>query len=71
MMANIPSMNFFTEARMLEFWGYVRAILMSASPMVMLGVAIFCVGLVITIIIRAFRQAQDDDQDEDFDIKHY
>lgn len=70
----IPSMTFFTEERMLEFWGYVRAILSSISPMVMLAVAIIAVGLLLVIIISSFKQAakkDNDDDDRDYEVRHY
>lgn len=70
----LPSMNFFTEARMLEFWGYVRTILSSVSPMVMLAVAIIAVGLLLVIIITSFKQAakkEDDEEDQDYEIRRY
>lgn len=72
-MNEIPSMKFFTEERMLEFWGYVRELLMSASPMVMLSVAVVAVGMFLTIIINAFKQARsnNNDDDSDYEIKHY
>lgn len=72
---NIPSMNFFTKDRMLEFWGYVRELLLATSPMVMLGVAIIAVGLLLGIIISMFKQANrednDNDHDDDYEVRHY
>ncbi|MGG0718384.1 hypothetical protein ABE096_12440 [Robertmurraya massiliosenegalensis] len=64
-------MNFFTEARMMEFWGYVKTILTSASPMVMLMFALIAVGFTIGIIIRIFKEARKDDDEDDYEIKHY
>ncbi|KAB2333981.1 hypothetical protein [Bacillus mesophilum] len=72
-MNQLPSMNFFTEERMLEFWGYVRQLLSSVSPMVMLAVALIALGLFLVIIINTFKQAasKNDDDDDEIEVKHY
>ncbi|MGD6940959.1 hypothetical protein ACQCT6_02825 [Cytobacillus gottheilii] len=70
-MNQLPSMNFFTEERMLEFWGYVRQLLSSVSPMVMLAVALIALGLFLVVIINTFKQAASKDDDEEFEVKHY
>lgn len=70
---SIPDMTFFTDARMQEFWGLVKALLLSVSPMVMISVALIAVGMLLTIIVNSFKQARskDDDDDSDYEIKHY
>ena len=72
-MNQLPSMTFFTDARMLEFWGYVRQLLSVASPMVMLVAAAIAVSMLIGIIVRAIRKAKDDEDDDDqgYEVKHY
>lgn len=66
------SMVFFTPERMMEFWGYCRMLLISASPMVMISVALIAVGLTISIIVRIFAKAKEDDgADQDYEVKHY
>lgn len=67
-------MTFFTEERLLEFWGYVRSMLLSVSPMVMLMVALTAVSLLLVIVVRIFKQANrkdDKDDDDEFEIRHY
>ncbi|MFC5732168.1 hypothetical protein [Cytobacillus gottheilii] len=72
-MNQLPSMNFFTEARMLEFWGYVKQLLSAVSPMVLLAVAVIAAGMLLVIIVNAFRQAasKDDDDNDEYEVKHY
>lgn len=70
---NIPNITFATKENMNMFWGFTRALLSFASPFLMIAVAIVAVGMVITIIVVAFKKAgkeNDDDKDE-YEIKHY
>lgn len=64
--------TFFTPARLNEFWQMVVALLKLASPAVLISIAIIGVGMIVTIAIVAFKKAANqDDDDEDYDIKYY
>ncbi|WP_445486474.1 hypothetical protein [Niallia sp. 03133] len=68
----MPKINFFTEARMNEFWEYVKMLLSTASPMVLIMVAVSAAGLLITILVRIFRKAAADEEDnDDYEVRHY
>lgn len=66
------NIEFFTPARLREFWSMIEGLLKFASPSVLIFVAIMAVGMVLTIAIKAFKKgAETNDQDKDFDIKYY
>lgn len=69
----MPQINFFTEARMTEFWGYVKMLLSAASPAVLMAVALIAVGMVLSIVITAWKKSASDKEgeDDDYEIKHY
>lgn len=62
---NLPSMQFFTDARLREFWGYVRELTLTVSPLIMLAAAVVAVGMLLAIIVNAFKQASRNDDDDD------
>lgn len=69
---NIYEHEFFTSARLKEFWSMIEGLLSFAAPSVLIFVAISAVGMVVTLIIKAFRKgANSDDDDKDYDIKYY
>lgn len=64
--------EFFTFSRYREFWDMVAGLVKLASPMVLISIAMTCVGLVLVLAIRAFRKGAGDDRDDrDYDIKYY
>lgn len=64
--------TFWDSARLKEFWGIVESLLKFASPSVLIAVAIIAVGMVMTLVIYAFKKgANQDNRDDDFDIKYY
>ncbi|MFP7202636.1 hypothetical protein SFC08_16825 [Lysinibacillus halotolerans] len=67
------NISFATTENMNTFWGYVKTLLGFASPWVMLAVSILAVGMLITIVIIAWKNASKDkeEDDDDFEIKHY
>ena len=70
----MPEINFFTEERMAEFWGYVQMLLKTSMPSVMMVVALMAAGMIITIVIAAFKKAASDKEekdDDDYEIRHY
>ena len=65
--------TFFTQARLREFWDMVAGLVKLASPMVLISVAMTCVGLILVLAIRAFRKGSEPEynDDRDYDIKYY
>lgn len=61
--------NFWDSSNMSEFWQYVRMLLETAGPGVMIVFAITAVGFLIRIIVKAFRQSSE--EDDDYEIEHY
>lgn len=68
------SITFATPENMGIFWGYVKTLLSFASPWVMISVSIIAVGMLLFIVITAFKKASKDryeEDEDDFEIKHY
>lgn len=64
--------TFFTSQRLAEFWEMVEGLLKLASPSVLIFVAISAVGMLLLLVIRAFKKgANSQDDDKDYDIKYY
>lgn len=64
--------TFWDNNRLDEFWEMVMGLLKFASPGVLIIVAIAMVGLLLSIIIAAVKQASKNSKDDDdFDIKYY
>jgi len=72
-MEGIPKINFFTAERMQEFWGYVWMLMSTVNPAIMLVISLMAVGMLITVVINAFKQSakEKDDDDDDFEVRHY
>ncbi|PAE09795.1 hypothetical protein CHI02_23315 [Niallia circulans] len=72
-MNNIPKIEFFTKARLEEFWGYVWMLMSTASPGLMLVIAVISVGMLLSIVIVGFKKSSKDteDEEEDYEIRHY
>lgn len=64
---------FYTPERMAELWKNVESLLSMVSPGVMIWVAITAVGMLLIIIINAFRQATapKEEDDDDVEVRHY
>lgn len=60
--------TFFTSARLMEFWGWVKILLQMASPAVLIAVAIIAVGLLLAIVIRAFKKASKEQYAGSYDV---
>lgn len=72
----IPSeykIDFWSSNRLNEFWEMVEELTKFSAPGIMIYVAITLVGFLLIIVVRSFKQAtkNENDDDEDFDIKHY
>lgn len=66
------NISFATDGNMTVFWGFVRTLLSFASPWVMIAVAILAVGMLLAIVVQAFKKAsKEDDPDDDIEIRHY
>jgi len=75
-MYRIPQMGtFFTTQRLSVFWDYVGALIKYIAPAIMIAVAIAIVGMVLNVIITAFRKGADSEDrrkdDDDYDMKYY
>lgn len=60
--------TFFTSARLMEFWGWVKILLQMASPAVLIAVAIIAVGLLLAIVIRAFKKSSKEQYAGSYDV---
>jgi ABC-type amino acid transport system permease subunit len=63
--------DFWSDNTMTEFWGYVRMLLEGVSPGIMLTVAVAAVGIMVGIVVKAFKSSSEDEEDEDYEVKHY
>ncbi|CDQ42111.1 hypothetical protein [Virgibacillus salexigens] len=70
--------DFWTNQNMGEFWGFVKMLLQSIQPGVMIVVAVAAAGLLLGIIIKTVKTANDDeverrsvDDGEDYEIRRY
>ncbi|WP_249646155.1 MULTISPECIES: hypothetical protein [unclassified Lysinibacillus] len=75
-MYRLPQMGtFFTPQRLDVFWSYVGALIKYIAPAIMIAVALYCVGMVLNVIISAFRKGADSEDrrkdDDDIDMKYY
>jgi hypothetical protein len=67
----IPTVNFFNEENMTLFWEYCKSLLSTAAPGVLIVIAVMGVGMLITIIINAWKEANKKEQDDDYDYREY
>lgn len=73
----VPNIGTFFDSKNLKtLWDFVAVLLKYVAPGVMILVAIFCVGLVINLVIRAFKKGSDDDDDrrkddDEYDMRYY
>ncbi len=66
------SIDFWTTSNMNEFWGYVRMLLETISPGIMITVAVVAVGLLVGIVVSTWRKAQkDQEQEQDYEVRRY
>lgn len=72
-MEPIPKITFFTAERMEQLWGYTWMLLSMANPAVMLVIALLAVGMLLAIVIDAFKKSakEKDDDDDDYEVRHY
>ncbi|MFP3674969.1 hypothetical protein SB724_19220 [Bacillus sp. SIMBA_031] len=60
--------TFFTDARLGEFWHYVKYFLFVAAPLAMIVVALMTVHLLVKAIVKFYKRA---DQEEDLEYRQY
>lgn len=63
--------QFFTDARLGEMWGYIKMLLEMVSPGVMIFFAIASAGILINIVSKAFRQASKEQDNKYYDYQEY
>lgn len=63
--------DFWSTSSMGEFWGYVRMLLEGVSPGIMLTFAVVAVGLLLGIIIKAWKQSSKETEDDDVEFREY
>lgn len=61
--------DFANAENMQMFWDFTKSLLKTASPWVLISFATVAVGWLLKIIVDAFRSGNDDD--DDYDIRHY
>ena len=64
-------LEFFTDARLNEMWGYIKMLLEMVAPGVMITFGIFAVGLLVSIVAKSFRQASKEQDNQDYDYQEY
>lgn len=65
------TIDFWTDANMAEFWGFSKMLLETTAPGVMIWFAIVGVGLVLTIVVKAWRDSSKENSDEEYDYREY
>ncbi|WP_208592324.1 hypothetical protein [Gracilibacillus suaedae] len=66
------SITFWTNESMSEFWGYVKMLLETIQPGIMLTVAIVLAGALVGVVVRSFKKTEDDENnDRDYEIRRY
>lgn len=69
----MEKIDFYTTDNMNLFWEYVKGLLSTAAPGVMLWFSVVCVGLLLGIVVKAWKQSskEHDDDDDDIEFRHY
>lgn len=64
------SITFGNSTDLAEFWNMVKMLLTAVNPWVMISFSIVCVGLLLAIVVKAWRNAsKETDHDSDYDYK--
>ncbi|MCK6259391.1 hypothetical protein LCY76_22730 [Fictibacillus sp. KIGAM418] len=68
----MKQIDFYTSDNMAQFWDFTKGLLQTTAPGIMLWFAVTAVGIVLTIIVKAFRQSsKEDDEDDEIEVRHY
>lgn len=68
------NMEFFTNERLTELFGYFGSLIKLASPVALISIAMSMCGLLLFIIVRMFRKGislDKDNKERDYDIDYY
>ena len=64
------SITFGGSQDLAQFWSFVKMLLTAVNPWIMISFSIVCVGFLLSIVIKAWRNAsKDSDHDSDYDYK--
>lgn len=63
---DIDAFAFWTNARWAEFWGYVLALMQVVAPLLLLLFALWAVGMLIKMVVDAFKKADDDEEESSY-----
>lgn len=63
--------DFWTNANMGLFWEYVKTLLVTIQPGVMLWVAVGAVGLLLGIVVNAWRESSEKKKEDDVEYREY
>lgn len=62
---NNVEMNFWSQARWSEFWGYVIILIKQVAPLLLIAFALWGVGMLMKTVVDSFRKADDDDDEDE------
>ncbi|MDQ0412897.1 hypothetical protein [Mesobacillus stamsii] len=65
------SIDFWTTTNMSLFWDYAKVLLETTAPGVMIWFALIGVGMLLTIVVGAWKESAKKDNDDDYDYKEY
>lgn len=58
------TMNFWSDARWAEFWGYTIVLIKQVAPILLIVAALWGVSMLISMVVDSFRKADEDEEDE-------
>jgi len=67
----LPYQSFFTSERIDELWANVKWLLFFIAPGIMIVIALYAVGFLVSTIIKSIRAADDDDDEDDYEVREY
>ena len=67
----MPEITFLNSENLNQLWSFVGTLLKGVSPGILISFSIVCVGLLINIVIKAWKGSAKEQEDEDVDIRHY
>lgn len=62
--------DFLNSVNLGLFWDYVKMLLEGVAPGIMITFAVICVGFLIGIVVKAWKQSAKE-EDPDYDYKEY
>lgn len=68
----MPEINFLNGENLSLMWSYARTLLSGVSPLILISFAIVSVGLLLGIVIKAWKSiSKDSEKEDDVEIRHY